>query len=1018
MRAERRRGFVYYFGDFMKQHLLGMDRTAAGMPCRLTVLAALMAGLCAPALAASDLVISQIYGGGGNSGATYTNDYIEVFNRGASPVDVSNYSVQYGSQTGTTWQVTPLPSMILQPGQYLLVQEAKGSGGSTPLPTPDTSATLALSATSGKVLLSSSVTPMSGAAPSGAALLDLVGFGTPNAAETAAAPGPSNALAIFRAGAGCTDTDNNSADFSTGAPVPHNSASERNVCGAPVTPPIVAVCPANLSVLLGSAGTAALSASDVDGIVNSATITSGAAAGISLGDFVAAPAVGQSATVTLRAAATLAAGSYPVVINFGNDQAQTTSCSVTVNAQPLAGVSHTIPQIQGNGAASPYVNTVQTTEGVVTLKVATGFFIQDVNGDGDPTTSDGLFVYTGTAGNNAVVGDLVRVTGGISEYTPTGAANSYTEMQNVTALVSQGRGPAIVPTNITLPNANLGQVEGMLVHFTSPLTISQSEYVGTRGELTLSSGRLEVPTNRYPARSAEALALAAANAANVIVLDDGIFVTPTVVPYLDADHTRRTGDTVVDLTGVVDFGAIGGGGAAYKLQPTIAPVFSDDNPRAGAPVLVAGNIKVASANVLNFFTTFTNGDDAFGQSGQGCQLGSSNTKSNCRGADSLLEFTRQRDKIVAELKAIDADAVGLMEIQNNGDIAVGYLVDQLNAAYGAVTYAYVPKPPATGTDAIRVAMLYKPSKLNLVGAPLSDADAVNNRPPLAQTFRTNDGAKFSLIVNHLKSKGSCPSGGGADADLGDSQSCWNATRKLQAQRLVGTFVPQVVAAAGDPDVLMIGDFNSYGQEDPIAIITGSGFVNELERFVRPQGMPYSFVFSGTSGYLDHALASATLTGQVVDVAEWHLNADEPSLIDYNLDGKPQDFYTALPYRASDHDPVVVSLNLQPEALDVSASLRVARSGLVANRSTGLFSGTVTLTNTGTTTLSAPFQVELDGLSAGVTLVNASGNHAGAPYVTASAASVPPGASFSVPVSFANPSKVALSYTVKIFSGSF
>ena len=527
-----------------------------------------------------------------------------------------------------------------------------------------------------------------------------------------------------------------------------------------------------------------------------------------------------------------------------------------------------------------------------------------------------------------------------------------------------------------------------------------------------------MPTNRYPAGSNEAQALIAANAHNLIVLDDGIFVTPPTIPYIGQDGTVRSGDTVADLTGVVDFGAIGGGGAAYKLQPTQAPQFSRDNPRAASPELPAGNVKVASANVLNFFTTFTNGSNVFGQTGQGCTLGTSTSKSNCRGADNLAEFVRQRDKIVAELKAIDADVVGLMEIQNNGETAVTYLVEQLNAAIGGVSYAVVPKPAATGTDAIRVAMIYKPAKLGLVGGALADAHAINNRPPMAQTFRAGNGEKFSLIVNHLKSKGSCPSGG-PDADNNDSQSCWNATRVQQAQRLVGSFVPQVAAAAGDADVLVIGDLNSYGAEDPIQVITGAGFVNELERFVRPSGMPYSYVFGGQSGYLDHALASAALSPQVAGVAEWHVNADEPEVIDYNIDAaKPQDLYNALPYRASDHDPVVVSLDLQPAYRDITAAVAQASSGLTVNRVTQKYTGTFAFTNTGTSTLSGPFQVVFGGLPAGVTLANATGSHAGAAYVSVNAASLAPGATASFAVSFSNPSKVTIHYSASIFAGNF
>ncbi len=1002
----------------MNKLFASMPAFRAGLPCRLSVMAALLAGVCAPALAASDVVISQVYGGGGNSGSTYKNDFIELFNRGAAPVDLSNWSVQYASAAGASWAVTPLPPVVLQAGQYLLVQEAKGSGGSTDLPDPDASGAIALSSSSGKVLLSNGVSALSGANPGGAAVLDLVGFGAASAFEGTVAPGPSNTLAIARANNGCADSDDNGADFVAAVPAPRNRASEAAVCGAPVRRPIVASCPAILSLVLGHAGDAAVSASDLDGTVNRAAIVSPAVAGISLTDFNPAAGPGESAGARLTVGAGVPVGSYPVLIEFGNDQDQSKTCSVNVSVQVPAAVTLRIPQIQGEGATSPVANTVQTTEGVVTLKVGTGFFVQDPVGDGNPASSDAIFVFTGASVNSAAVGDLVRLTGSVTEFTPTGASRSVTEFKDLTALLTLSGGHSVAPTNIALPFADLGQVEGMLVRFTSPLTVAQSEFVGTRGELSLSSGRREVPTNHYRAGSADALALAAANARNLIVLDDGIFVTPTVIPYIGEDGTVRAGDSVADLTGVVDFGAIGGGGAAFKLQPSVTPRFSRDNPRAAPPLLAAGNVKVASANVLNFFTTFTNGANVFGQTGQGCTLGASSSKSNCRGADNLVEFVRQRDKIVAELKAIDADVVGLMEIQNNGETAVSYLVDQLNAAIGAVSYAYVPKPAATGTDAIRVAMIYKPARVTPVGAALSDDAAINNRPPMAQTFRANNGEKFSLIVNHLKSKGSCPSGGGADTDQGDSQGCWNATRVQQAQRLIGGFVPQVVAAAGDPDVLIIGDMNSHGFEDPINAITDTGFVNQLERFVRPTGTPYSFIFDSEIGYLDHALASAALSPQVAGAAEWHVNADEPSVIDYNTDGKPQDLYNALPYRASDHDPVVISLNLQSAPVDLRDSVATSASGLSFNRVTQKYAGTFSFTNISGATLSGPFTVRFDGLPSGVVLANASGVAQGVAYIVVNQGSLAPGASASFALSFSNPGKVAISYATKVYSGTF
>ncbi|MBZ2206842.1 ExeM/NucH family extracellular endonuclease [Massilia soli] len=990
-------------------------------PGRLTVLAALLAGMAAPAFGASDIVISQVYGGGGNNGSVYKYDFVELFNRGATAVSLDGMSIQYTSSNGpgatgtSNWGVAVLPAKTLQPGQFLLMQMAAGAGTQPNLPvTPDGNGSLNLSGTGGKILLSSGSAPLTGFQPT-TSVLDLLGWGQTNGFEGAFAAGTSNATAIARINA-CTDTDNNAADFAVQAPAPRNTDTAATPCGGTPVFPIIASCPASLMVQQGVAGSAPLSASDEDGIVTAASITGGSVAGIALAGFSAAAGNGQASTVNLNVAANVAVGSYPVVVNFTNNQEQSKSCTINVSVQGLAAVTHTIPEIQGADAKSPYDNTVQTTEGVITHKVSTGFFIQDAAGDGLATTSDGIFVYMANTPVTASVGDLVRVTGTVTEFTPTGASRSYTELKDTSAILVRSSGHAVTPTNID-SLAALANVEGMLVNFTNTLTVNQTGFLGQRGELTLSVGRRETPTNRFRPNSPEALALAAENNANQIVLDDSIFVTPVVIPYIGEDSTVRAGDSVTGLTGVVDFGAIGGGGAAFKLQPTEAPMFSRTNPRTEAPVVAAGNVKVASANVLNYFTTFTNGSDVSGATNQGCKVGSTTRASNCRGADNLAEYVRQRDKIVHSLKAIDADVVGLMEIQNNDDVAVSYLVDALNQAVGFATYAYVPRPPALGTDAIRVAMIYKPAKVTLQGAALSDGDAVNNRPPMAQTFKAANGARFSVIVNHLKSKG-CGGASGLNADLGDGQSCFNADRVEQAVRLRDVFIPQVVAASGDSDVLVIGDMNAHGFEDPIHELTKAGYVNQLERFVRPHGIPYSYVFGGQSAYLDHALASASLNGQVAGAVEWHNNADEPEVIDYNLDGKPQDLYVNNAYRASDHDPVVVSLALAPTYADATASFSRALSGPTYNRSTGKYAGKATFTNKTGATISGPFHVTFSGLAAGITLDNASGQHNGVPYITASAASVAPGATVTVSMTFTNPAKAAIGFSNAVYTGAF
>ena len=996
-----------------------MKKLVATHPGRMSVLAALLAGLCVPAMAVSpNLVISQVYGGGGNAGAQYNKDFIEIFNRGAAAVTLNGWSVQYGSSGSTAaWSgKSLLPTFTIEPGQYVLIGQQGGAvGAALPAPVIVAASGFNLSATAGKVALVSDNLTLSGATPATANVIDMIGFGTANGGEGATAPAGSNTTALFRAGGGCADTDLNAADFTTGAPTPRTSASPFNVCGGGVVDQLIKlVCPATLPVKQGQANAVSLTATDPDSILNGAGIISAPVAGITLGAFNAG-AGGKSASIELMASASLAPGIYLVKVNFTNSTAQSASCSVNVSVEGSA----TIPQIQGAGASSPYKNTVQTTEGVVTHVLVGGYFMQDASGDGNPLSSDGLFVYTGAAPTVAK-GDLVRVKGTVVEYL---APNSLTEMTEVQASTVLSSGNTIAATNIEyVPGMDLEPYEGMLVNFTNTLTVNQTEYLGGRGELSLAIGRKETATNRYRPGTPEALAMAAANLKNELILDDSLFTTPAVVPYLAADGTVRSGDTVDHLTGVLDFGTTGGSGATFKIHPVSPPSFTRSNPRDAAPVLVAGpaTTRVASANVLNFFTTFTNGENVFGQTGQGCTIGSSTSKGNCRGADNLVEFVRQRDKIVNELVAMDADVVGLMEIQNNGDTALDYLVKQLNARSGFPTYAYVPMPATTGTDAIRVAMIYKPSRLAMVGGALTDGDGINNRPPMAQTFKAPNGAKFSVVVNHFKAKAGCP-GSGANTDQHDGQGCFNATRVLQAQRLMGYFIPQVISAAGDEDVLVIGDMNAHGFEDPITSMTQAGLVNEIERFVRPQTIPYSYVFNGESGYLDHALATASLDRQVAGVTEWHTNADEPTVIDYNMDGK-NDAAAALyvndAFRSSDHDPVVVAINLAPTFANVSTSFSVLRSGLVLNRSTGKYTGSVTLTNTSGAALNGPFQVRLDSLAADVTLDNASGTNNGAPYLTVSNAAIAADGKVVLSLVFSNPNKVGIGYTPTIFSGTF
>jgi uncharacterized protein len=520
-------------------------------------------------------------------------------------------------------------------------------------------------------------------------------------------------------------------------------------------------------------------------------------------------------------------------------------------------------------------------------------------------------VFTSTAPNTAVVvaGNLVQVTGTVTEYAVgTGAeavARPVTELTSpAVTLVTTGH--SITPAQVFLPESTDGELErfeGMLVRIESALTASQNFFQGRYGQVTLSAdGRLEKPTNLHPAGTPEALALADANARRRILLDDGSTLqNPNPTPYFAADNTLRAGDTLAaGLTGVIDYGLatnLTDGISDYKIHPAQAVSFDRVNTRPATPPAVGGNIRVGSFNVLNYFTTL----DATGSAG--CYP--SFTRTDCRGADSAAEFQRQRNKIVPAILGLNADVVGLMEIENNGNTALQDLVNGLNAVAGAGTYAALPLPAGgTGTDAIRVAMVYKPARVSLVGGAVSDTNSIHNRPPLAQTFAAANGERFSVVVNHFKSKGSCPSGTGADADQGDGQGCWNALRTQQAQAL-GQFITNTLQPAS-PNVVVVGDLNAYGKEAPILALAAQGFVDQIARF---DAHGYSYVFDGEAGYLDHALTSAALSPKVTGAHHWRINADEPSVIDYNTEFKPVDYYTNTVYRSSDHDPVLVGLSL-------------------------------------------------------------------------------------------------------------
>jgi uncharacterized protein len=587
-----------------------------------------------------------------------------------------------------------------------------------------------------------------------------------------------------------------------------------------------------------------------------------------------------------------------------------------------------ISQIQGNGSsATPGTFTI---EGIVVGDFQGsgqlgGFYLQeeDSDADGSSLTSEGIFVNSTFAVN---VGDRVRLTGTVQENgsTPSFGQAIVTNLTN-TQITGTGLQSLVTPTIVDLPIATLGDLEryeGMLVKFPETLTVTETFNLGRFGEVVLSAdGRLFNPTNIIDPNDNPVTGTTSTGASNVsavtaqqnlndrrrIILDDGSGSSNLAdVPYINttdadlANDTLRIGSTINNVTGILGFGFNN-----YRIQPTEAPIFNYA-PRPAVPI-VGGNLKVASFNVLNYF----NGDG----------LGSGFPTS--RGADSTAEFARQRSKIIAALKELNADIVGLIEIENDGDgpnSAIADLVNGLNSAMGAGTYAFAPLTGATGnpgTDEIKVAFIYKPGAVTTVGNAqyFNDPAFAAARPPLAQTFRVNaTGETFTPIINHFKSKGSAVANVPGDTDQGDGQGLANATRKAQSTALLN-FVSQIQNASGDSDVMVLGDLNAYNEEDPIDILRAGG----LTKLTTDTD---SYVFDGQTGSLDHALVTASLLAQVTGAAKWNINADEPITLDYNddilstgesaaEDRNDTSLYSANPFRSSDHDPVLVGLNMQP-----------------------------------------------------------------------------------------------------------
>lgn len=646
--------------------------------------------------------------------------------------------------------------------------------------------------------------------------------------------------------------------------------------------------------------------------------------------------------------------------------------SVTANITDNDVAVTKIHTIQGSGTTAALTGT-QTIEGIVTRRFSglIGFYVQeeDADTDGNAATSEGIFVYDPSGLFTGNEGDKVRITGTVSEFTSTssnivGTGNSsLTQLTSLTNVTNLGAAALPTVTNVVLPVADatdLERYEGMLVNISAgsnPLVVTETFKLGRFGQVGLSVGDRLGQYTQFNAPSVSGYANYLANLQDgYIILDDGSTSQnpdPTIHARggqpLSATNTLRGGDTIASITGVLDERFEG-----YRVQTTTPTNFVASNPRPTTPPVVGGTLRVASANLLNFF----NGNGIDANSDELIDGGFPTS----RGANNAAEFKRQLDKTVQEALGLNADIFGYNEMENDGYdsvSAVQQLVNALNAATAPGTYAFVTPPASAlngglfGGDEITVGFIYKTTTVRVApstsvaalttGIFAQDAASRVQRPALAATFeQLSTGETFTAVVNHFKSKGSAANLPG-DADQQDGQGQSNATRTAAAQQLA-TWLATNPTGTNDSDYLIMGDLNAYRLEDPITTLVNAGYNSLFD------SASYSYQFNGQWGSLDHALASSSMNSQVTGAAKWHINADEPTVLDYNTEfksaGQISSFYNVDPFRTSDHDPIVVGLNLLPTAsLSGLVYLDADNDGVVDAGESRLAGVTITLTGT-------------------------------------------------------------------------
>jgi uncharacterized repeat protein (TIGR01451 family) len=968
------------------------------------LLAALALLLSFAADAASpNIVISQVYGGGGNTGATWKNDFVELFNRGTTTIDVSTWSVQYASTTGTSWQRTNLSGSIA-PGHYYLVQEAAGTGGTVNLPTPDAIGTIAMAAGAGKVaLVSSQTTIASGTACPNASVVDFVGYGTGTTCFEGSGPTAplSNTTAALRANSGCTDTDQNSSDFSAVVPNPRNTASPTFACaGITLSINDVAVTEGNSGTTTATF-TVSLSAPAPPGGVTFSVATQDNTATVADGDYVGKALVGQSISAGFQ--------TYLFDVTVNGDLKVEPNETFFVNVSNVVGTGVTVADgqgvgtitnddviltpihdIQGSGTTSPFVGSVLSTSGIVTGVKSNGFFIQarDSDVDADPDTSEGVFVFTSSAPPaTAAVGNEVIVTGQIQEFIPSSDPSSppATEIASPSVILLTTGNPPPAPITLTAadtsPTGSIEQLErfeGMRVHVDSLTVVAPTQGTVNEANATSTSNGVfygvitgvarpfrepgvEVP-NPLPAGAPCCVTRFDANPERLRVDSDGLIGATRL--------EVTTGAVVTNLTGPLDY--------SFRTYTIL--------PDPGSPPSVTGNISaipvrppagdeftVASFNTERFFDTVNDpsvDDVALTPAAFALRLGKASLAiRNVMRTPDILGVEEMENLTTLQALAAKVNGDAVLEGDPNPNYQA-YLVEGNDV--GGIDVGFLVK----GAPRVTVLDVTQYNKDETYIDPNTGLPALlNDRPSLILRAEVQPlvGPLFpiTVIVNHLRSLS------GVDDPVDGNRV--RTKRRAQAESLANLIQARQTANPNER-IVLVGDFNAYqfsdGYVDVIGTVKGtptpadevvlasSDLVNpDLTNLVDtlPPGQRYSYSFDGDGQVLDHVLVTSNLLELVRSFAFARNDADFPE----SYRG-----VATRPERVSDHDMPVATFRF-PSA-DLSVTVSASSSSVVTGTSVTY---TLTVSNAGPT--SASGVTVTDDLPAALTFVSCASTGTGA-----------------------------------------